>query len=45
MRYFTIHKIHHKNYKNETGGRYSNDTPLDAAKKAFNHVLTDNKSK
>lgn len=45
MRSFTIYKIEHKDFKNNLGGRYINDTPLDAAKKAFNHILIDNKSK
>ncbi len=45
MRYFTIQSINHKDYKKNLGGRYVNDIPLNAAKKAFNHILRDNKSK
>ncbi len=45
MRYFTIHHISLKKYEAKIGGRYVNKTPLNAAKKAFNHILRDNKTK
>lgn len=43
-RTFTIHKIHNDKYK-KCCGRYKNDNPQDAAKKAFRKVLEKDNSK
>lgn len=44
-RFFEIYKVHNKKYKNKTGGRYRNNTPKEAAKKAFTRILRKDKSK
>lgn len=41
-RTFAIYKIHNEKYSKINGGRYKNDNPQDAARKAFRKVLEKN---
>lgn len=41
-RTFAIYKIHDEKYSKINGGRYKNDNPQDAARKAFRKVLEKN---